>query len=494
MKSSVLGHNTISSFSLLALLLYAPMRTVDAFIDEILQAAFGGGGGGGGRRMHFQMGGHPRQQIKWPRGYSEEIGKKFSFMKGTEWAWDFGHQGQHGVKFNKDGRFDAPTQDCQRGLCKWSANKGKVFILWGNAGVHEMTFDQQLPTEQDPTQMSGMRMRGTRISTGESVQADFSKVFDFEAAGLDIDLYEVLGLEDTADEFAIKKVYKKMAIKYHPDKVGNDKEAKATFGKIRDAYEVLNDPKKKILYDTGGMEAVKALEKGEVQTGENTEMVAQIDLEDLYNSADTKVSVNRRVVCRGCRNKPADPKCKGCRKCPDEVKMVNVQVGPGMIMQQQQQVSSKEFCKHEDSVIDVHIEKGMRDGDSITFPHMSEQRPGMIPGDVVIKLAVDKNKRFERRGDDLHMKTSITLREALLGFKKILKHMDGHTVEIETQGVTKPLQVIRIKDEGMPLRDDPQSFGNLYLKVEVVFPKKLNAEQKKMVDEMFSDVSARTEL
>merc|ERR1719473_1123451 len=106
-------------------------------------------------------------------------------------------------------------------------------------------------------------------------------------------------------------------------------------------------------------------------------------------------------------------------------------------------------------MIDVHIEKGMRDGDVLTFPRMSEQRPGMIPGDVVIKLEMEKNKRFERRGDDLHMKTSITLREALLGFTQTVRHMDGHTVEITAKGTTQHQQVIKVKGEGMPLRDDP---------------------------------------
>merc|ERR1719478_1279808 len=118
----------------------------------------------------------------------------------------------------------------------------------------------------------------------------------------------------------------------------------------------------------------------------------------------------------------------------------------------------------------------------------------MIPGDVVIKLEMEKNKRFERRGVDLHMKTSITLREALLGFTQTVRHMDGHTLEISATGTTKPFQVIRVKGEGMPLRDDPQSFGNLYVEVKVIFPKKLSEEQKRTVDTLFTEKSTKTEL
>lgn len=107
---------------------------------------------------------------------------------------------------------------------------------------------------------------------------------------------------------------------------------------------------------------------------------------------------------------------------------------------------------------------------------------------------MEKHKRFERRGNDLHMKTTITLREALLGFTKTVRHMDGHTLEITTSGVTQHLQVIKVKGEGMPLRDDPQSFGNLYVKVDVVFPKKISEERQKMVAKLLPETPSRAEL
>merc|ERR1719190_76423 len=127
-----------------------------------------------------------------------------------------------------------------------------------------------------------MKMKGKRVRDGERCHATFQRIFDFEAAEMDKDLYEILGLPDDADEADIKKVYRKLSIKYHPDK-NPDEESKRKFAEVRDAYEILNDPDKKILYDTGGMEAVKNVDKGNVEKGDDVGMNLGITLQELYN-------------------------------------------------------------------------------------------------------------------------------------------------------------------------------------------------------------------
>jgi len=474
---------------------FARPLCVDAFIEELFGQAFGGGGGGGG--FHFQMGdggvfemggGRPKKP-KWPKGVTDTIAKNMAWMKGTEWNWN----SWRNVKFEKDGSFEAPTRDCQGGQCKWSAKNGKVYVLWGEAGLHELDIVGEVPAEQDQNKMQGLKMRGRRKADGERCHASFQRVHDHEAAALEKDLYEILGLPDDADEANIKKVYRKLSIKYHPDK-NPDAESKKKFNEVRDAYEILNDPDKKILYDTGGMEAVKKHEKGEVQKGDDVSARLEVRLGDLYNGGTQQADLERRVVCRGCRVRPDSPKCRGCSRCPNEVQTVHVQVGPGMFMQQQQEVASKEKCKHEDTTIDVQIEKGMRDGESVTFPRMAEQRPGMLPGNVVLTLKVVKHNKFERRGDDLHMQMQVSLREALLGWSQTIRHLDGHSIEIGTKSVTKPFQVFRIEGEGMPLRDDPASFGDLYVKVEVLFPQTLSGSQQEQLASVFAPASPRSEL
>merc|ERR1719230_1829786 len=111
------------------------------------------------------------------------------------------------------------------------------------------------------------------------------------------------------------------------------------------------------------MEAVKKFDKQEVQKGDDIGASINVKLDDLYNSGVSKANINRRIVCRGCRVKPDSPKCKGCGRCPNEVRMVNRQMGPGMFIQVQEEVQSKEKCKQENAKIDVMIEKGMRSGE-----------------------------------------------------------------------------------------------------------------------------------
>jgi len=481
-------------------LLWLSPRPTCAFIEELFGQAFGGGGGGGGQQFQFQMGGgspfemmgggQRRKKPKFPKGVPKDVAKSMSWLKGTEWSWN----NWRNVKFEKDGNFDAPTQDCQMGMCKWSAGAdGKIYILWGESGLHQLEIVGQVPTEQDQAQLQGMRMRGKRVSDGDRCSATFQRIFDFEAAELEKDLYGALGLADDADDNEIKKVYRKLSIKYHPDK-NPDEASKRKFSDVRDAYEILNDPDKKILYDTGGMEAVKKHEKGEVEKGDDVEAEHAVSLEDLYNSGQAGASIQRRIVCRGCRSKPDSPKCAGCTRCPNEVKTVHVQVGAGMFMQQQQEVQSKEKCRQDRSTIDVMIEKGMRHGERLTFPRMAEEKPGQLPGAVILTLQLRKHPKFERVGNDLHVKMKVTLREALLGWSQTIRHLDGHTVEVGTERVTKPFQVIKVDGEGMPFRDDPTSFGAMYAKVEIVFPSKLTNSQTQAVGNAFAPDPPKTEL
>lgn len=337
-------------------------------------------------------------------------------------------------------------------------------------------------------------MKGKLKADGQKITLSFQKVYDHSATNLDKDLYGALGLTEEAEEQEIKKAYRKMSIKYHPDK-NPDEASKEKFAEIRDAYEILSDPDKKILYDTGGMEAVQAATKGEVQKTDDFEANFEVTLDELYLGTQKKVQIERRVVCRGCRRNPNAPQCKGCGKCPNEVKVVNVQMGPFMT-QQQQEVPSKEKCKQQETDIEASIERGMSAGERLTFARMADQRPGMLPGALILKLKVPKHPKFERRGNDLHMGMTISLREALLGWTQTIRHIDGHTVEISSANgaVTKHLQVVVAKKEGMPQKEDPSSFGDLHVKINVDFPKKLDERQRALVEQIFEPTPNRNEL
>jgi len=225
------------------------------------------------------------------------------------------------------------------------------------------------------------------------------------------------------------------------------------------------------------------LEKGNLPGVKDTELKLDVTLAELYSGSEKATSYRRRVVCRGCGKNPDLDRCDGCNKCPNEIRMVQRQMG-NMIIQQQEEVPSKEKCKYEAKKFEPHVERGMKDGDTITFAVAGTQKPGHIPGDVIYKLKQKKNKEFERKVNDLHYKLNISLKEALLGFTRKIKHLDGHTVELSTTDITKPEQVFAIDGEGMPHRDDPSTFGRLYVKITIDFPTKLSAKQKELVNQL----------
>jgi len=105
----------------------------------------------------------------------------------------------------------------------------------------------------------------------------------------------------------------------------------------------------------------------------------------------------------------------------------------------------------------------------------------MIPGDVVVKIKQAKHKVFKRKGNDLNMKMAIPLRQALLGFERTISHLDGHDVKIRRDGVMKPGAVMKIEGEGMPHRDDPETYGDLYIEFSIDFPDTLSAGEQKAI-------------
>merc|ERR1719482_1340318 len=223
------------------------------------------------------------------------------------------------------------------------------------------------------------------------------------------------------------------------------------------------------------------------QRGRNMDIELPVTLEDLYLGNEKVATVKRRVVCRNCKNKAHLPRCQACQACPKEKKMVHKRAGPGMVVQQEVMVESKEKCKREEKTLTATIEKGMPDNEEISFKYESEQKPGQIPGDVVLKLKTVGHPMFKRSRDALSMKLTIPLRAALLGFETSFKHLDGHTVKIKRTGVTKPMQTIRIKGEGMPKHGFSSEFGDLVIQFTVDFPRTVDADLAVGLEKLLPD-------
>ncbi|KAE8633843.1 hypothetical protein XENTR_v10002115 [Xenopus tropicalis] len=281
--------------------------------------------------------------------------------------------------------------------------------------------------------------------------------------------YDTLGVKPNATPDEIKKAYRKLALKYHPDK--NPKEGEK-FKLISQAYEVLSDPKKRDLYDQGGEQAIKEGGMGggnfsspmdifdmffggggrmnREKRGKNVVHQLAVSLNDLYNGTSRKLALQKNVICSKCEGyggkKGAVEKCTTCKGRGVQVRVQ--QIGPGMVQQIQsmcsdchgegERINQKDRCKQcsgkkvvrEKKILEVHINKGMKDGQKIMFSGEGDQEPGLEPGDVVIVLDQKEHDVYQRQQNDLIMKMNITLVEALCGFKKPIETMDGRILQV----------------------------------------------------------------
>ena len=168
--------------------------------------------------------------------------------------------------------------------------------------------------------------------------------------------------------------------------------------------------------------------------------------------------------------------------------MVQRQVGPGFVVQQQERVPSKERCKDEVAQLEGVVERGMADGAKIVFERMSEQTPGQIPGDIIIELQQAPHDRFTRHGDDLRTQVRVSLKEALTGFSRKIPHLDGHVVDLSmnpyerSRDIVYPQRVVTLKDEGMPVHETPSMFGKMKIELAVDMPRQLSPEQRKVIE------------
>jgi DnaJ-class molecular chaperone len=254
------------------------------------------------------------------------------------------------------------------------------------------------------------------------------------------------------------------------------REALKRFNAIRDAYEILSNPIKRVLYDTGGLEAVKQSENGQLEEGENIEQELEVKLQEFYRGKKQFIQVRRRVICRRCRKTRDRRRCAGCTPCPGK-KFYVQRIYGGMVHREERTEPSTEDCRWENKELEVIVERGSSPGDRVEFKHMASQLPNQIPGHVIVNLKEKKPTKASgwiRRGDDLQHPVRLTLRDSLVGFSRSFKHFDNHTVEFSTESITTHGQIIRIEGEGMPIKDYPGHFGNLELVAEVQYPQYLS--------------------
>lgn len=139
------------------------------------------------------------------------------------------------------------------------------------------------------------------------------------------------------------------------------------------------------------------------------------------------------------------------------------------------------MTEEEEIQLTVDVQPGMKDGDSIKFDQVADEAVGHTPGDLIFIIKQIPDAVFRRDGDDLHMSLEISLQEALVGFEKSFRHLDGHNVIVRKVDVSHCSEIVKIKSEGMPRRGNKSAKGDLYVTLNIVFPRKFSDKQKDLI-------------
>ncbi len=357
------------------------------------------------------------------------------------------------------------------------------------------------------------------------------------------DYYEVLGVDRGADAQTIKKAYRKLAMKYHPDRNPDDKEAEQKFKEINEAYEVLGDSEKRSMYDKfghagvngngaggfgggdfsgfGGFEDIfsdifdmfgggfSSNRRNRPQKGQDIKSKVILTFEEAAFGASKDIEVTRYEECKTCNGSGAKPgsEAKTCPQCKGSGEVRYAQRTP---LGQFVNVRTCDMCHGEGKIIDkpcdtcngkgkvrkrrkinVKIPGGVENGNVITL--RGEGEPGLKggpSGDLYVVVEIKPHQIFTRDGFDVICEVPITFVQATLGDEIIVPTLDGKVKYKISEG-TQSGTVFRLKGKGTKILNG-NGRGDQYVKVIVEIPKKLNQEQKealkKFADLMNEDV------
>lgn len=330
------------------------------------------------------------------------------------------------------------------------------------------------------------------------------------------DYYSILGVDKNASEDDIKKAYKKLCLKYHPDRMVNateeeKKEAEEKFKDINEANEVLSDPQKRQEYDLSqtmggdddgffnfadifGMHQAHPIEKGS-----DVRAFVNITLEESFNGVEKTISVTKKRVCSHCNGTGSeDGKTHPCKHCNGAGVIVNRSRVGNTFFEQRVPCpychgTGKDVvtpCKHchgsglEDYVeeVSISIPDGVPNGAVLTGQGLgNEPRGNGINGDLHLTVNVLPNDSYYREEDNLVYKLKLTLEEALCGCKKKIKDFNNKVVNVTIPELTKCGARFSTEGGGFPNRFG--SRGKFVITVDYDLPKKLTKKHKELISE-----------
>ena len=349
------------------------------------------------------------------------------------------------------------------------------------------------------------------------------------------DFYETLGVGRTADEKELKSAFRKMAMKYHPDKNPGDDEAEKKFKELNEAYETLKDPQKRAAYDRfghaafeqggggfgggggfsdifedifgemmGGGRGGRARSTGGRERGADLRYNMEISLEEAFTGKTAQIRVPTSITCDLCTGTGAKPGTKPttCATCQ----------GSGRVRAAQGFFSIERTCPTchgrgqtisdpctkchghgrvtEERSLSVNIPSGIEDGTRIRLQGEGEAGlRGGPSGDLYIFLSVKPHEFFQRDGADLYCSVPISMTTAALGGTFDVVTLDGTKSRVTVPEGTQAGKQFRLKAKGMPVLRSTQT-GDLYIQIQIETPQKLTKRQRELLQE-FEQLSSK---
>ncbi|CAH8500481.1 unnamed protein product [Dicrocoelium dendriticum] len=335
------------------------------------------------------------------------------------------------------------------------------------------------------------------------------------------DYYKVLGLTKGATDDDIKKAYRKMALKYHPDK-NKSPTAEEKFKEVAEAYEVLSDPKKREVYDKFGEEGLKSGASTSEGGGPGFTYTFHGDPRETFRmffgtddpfSSMFNMGLGGRTVFTTGMGEQMDidgdflggsspfggfSMVSGARRQTQDppihhdlsVSLLDVLHGTTKRMRitRRRLNPDKKTTHEEEKVLVVEVKKGWKAGTRITFPREGDETPGgNIPADVVFTVKDRTHKHFKREGTDVRYIARISLKQSLCGGVVSIPTIEEGQRNLALKDVIPPGTIRRITGEGLPYPKEPNRRGDIIVEFRVVFPPSLTNAQKARLAEILPD-------
>ena len=348
------------------------------------------------------------------------------------------------------------------------------------------------------------------------------------------DFYEVLNISKSASQAEIKKAYRKMAIKYHPDKNPDDKKAEENFKKAAEAYEILSDENKKARYDQYGHQAFDGPQGGggfggggmnmddifsqfgdifgggggfggfgggggQRQArvkGSNLRIRVKLTLEEIAKGVENKVKVRRKVQADGVTYKT----CPTCNGSGQQMRITNTILGrmqtaatcstcmgAGEIIHNKPNGSDSQGLIVTEETVSINIPEGVTEGVQLKVGGKGNDAPGKksISGDLLVVIEEIQHDTLKREGTNIHYDLYINFSEAVLGTSKEVNTVTGK-VKIKIDSGTQSGKILRLKGKGLPSIES-YGTGDFLIHINVWTPKELSKEQRQFFEKMSDD-------